>query len=112
MIIVSRFLVPKGYVGITLYPLIILNESSLKTNKAIVNHETIHLVQQKELGVLGFYIWYVLEFFVKLFYYKDWNLAYRAISFEREAYACERDLKYLNNRKIWSFLKYIRGNEL
>ena len=33
-------------------------------------------------------------------------LAYKSISFEREAYAMENDLNYLQHRKLWSFWKY------
>ncbi|MGK0254765.1 MAG: hypothetical protein ACI9OE_002275, partial [Mariniflexile sp.] len=39
--------------------------------------------------------------------YKKWHLAYRNISFEREAYANEMYLDYLKQRKFWSFLKYL-----
>ena len=40
--------------GITLYPFIILRKKH-KKNKIILNHESIHIEQQKELLVIGFY---------------------------------------------------------
>jgi len=97
----------KGYRGITLYPFIILRDKSFKDDVVLVNHEKIHLKQQLELLILPFYLWYMLEFLIRLLIYRHWNLAYRNISFEREAYAKENDLNYLKLRPFWSFLKYI-----
>ncbi len=73
----------------------------------LLNHERIHLRQQAELLILPFYVWYVLEYFVRLLAYKNKKEAYRNISFEREAYANESDPDYLKHRKFWSFLKYL-----
>jgi len=101
-------LVPKGYRGITLYPFIVLRNSNLIGNQVLLNHENIHLKQQLELLILPFYVWYSFEFLVRFVQFKSWGKAYRNISFEREAYHKEYDLDYLNNRKLWSFLKYLR----
>ncbi|MGC6429686.1 MAG: hypothetical protein ACON5F_01440 [Jejuia sp.] len=109
MILISKYLAPKGYNGITLYPFIFLGDTKLKINETLVNHEQIHLKQQLELLVLPFYIWYVLEFIFRYIQFKNWSLAYRNISFEREAYAKEKDLQYLKTRKFWSFLGYLRA---
>ncbi len=87
--------------GITLYPFIILRER-YKRDKIILNHEMIHIEQQKELLVLFFYIFYILEFILKGF-------SYDKISFEREAVANKKDLNYLSKRKRYSFLKYIKN---
>ena len=51
---------------------------------------------------------YGLEFLVRLFQYKNWALAYRNISFEREAYRKEKDLDYLKTRPLFNFIKFIR----
>jgi hypothetical protein len=56
--------------------------------------------------VLPFFIIYLTEFLLGYFKYKNWHLAYRNISFEREAYANEKDLCYLKQRSFWRFLKY------
>jgi hypothetical protein len=98
--------------GITLWPFIILREKYqsntafwIAKNKKIINHESIHIAQQGELLVLPFYILYILEWFIKLFFYgKD---AYYNLSFEREAYKYEYDEKYLEQRKPYAWLKYI-----
>lgn len=74
----------------------------------MINHESIHTEQQKDLLYIFFYIWYVIEWFLKLFYYFDSDKAYHNISFEREAYANESDMNYISDkRKKFSFLKYI-----
>ena len=107
MIIVFKYLVPRGYTGISVFPFIFLKKSVLKSSKPLINHEKIHLRQQLELLVIPFYLWYGLEFLIKFIYYKKWHLAYRNISFEREAYTKEFDFEYLKHRKFWSFIKYV-----
>ena len=92
--------------GITLFPFIFLQVKSLKNNKVLMNHEKIHIYQQLELLIIFFYLWYVVEYYYWYIKLKDKNLAYHNISFEREAYAQEQDLNYLEHRKIWSFWKY------
>jgi len=93
--------------GITLWPFIVLRERynvpNSNYNKRIINHESIHIKQQEELLVIPFYILYVTEWFIKLFFHgKD---AYYNISFEREAYSNEYDFQYLKSRKRYSWLK-------
>nr|WP_232816057.1 hypothetical protein [Chryseobacterium capnotolerans] len=56
--------------------------------------------------VIFFYIFYVIEYYYWFFKLKDDYLAYRRISFEREAYANESNLDYLSKRKFWNFRKY------
>ena len=112
MIFISKYLVPRGYVGMTLYPFVFLKTEQLKTNKVLINHEKIHLRQQLELFVIPFYLFYVIEFLIRLIIYRHWNKAYRNISFERESYVNEMNLQYLKNRKIWAFLKYLRGYDI
>ena len=106
-VIVSRYLIPKGFRGITLFPFIIVSESDLKQNPVTINHEKVHIRQQIELLVLPFFIWYGIEFLVKWFMYKDKNAGYRNISFEKEAYENEKDLNYLKQRSFWKFLNYL-----
>lgn len=112
MILVSQYLVPKGYLGLTCYPFVFLKFENLKTNTRLLNHENIHLKQQLELLILPFFLVYFIEFLVRLFQYKKWDLAYRNISFEREAYINESDLEYLKQRRFWCFLRYLRSHEL
>lgn len=105
-IIVSKYLIPKGYRGITIFPFIILNSKLLKEDLEVINHEQIHIRQQLEMLIIPFFIWYILEFILRLLHYRNWNLAYRNISFEREAYENEKDLTYLETRTFWNFLNF------
>ena len=105
-VIVYKYVVPKGYRSITIFPFIFLLHKGDRENRVLVQHEKIHIRQQLELLVLFFYVWYFVEFTVKYVYYRNWNRAYRNISLEREAYANEKDLYYLKQRSFWRFLKY------
>lgn len=107
MFLVFKYMVPRGYTAITLYPFVFLKDADLKKNEVLLNHEKIHLKQQIELLVVGFYFWYVIEFLIRYLYYKSWHMAYKNISFEREAYAKENDLNYLKSRSFLRFLKYV-----
>ena len=107
MYLVSKFLVPKGYVAITLFPVIILKDKYLKKDVVLLNHEKIHLRQQIELLIIGFYIWYVVEFLIRILKYKTWSEAYLNISFEREAYQNENNLDYLKSRSLFTFFRYL-----
>ncbi|MEK8180452.1 hypothetical protein WMW71_08880 [Flavobacterium buctense] len=107
ILIVSKYLIPKGYRGLTVFPFVVLKSSQNKSDSVLINHEKIHLRQQLELMILPFFIWYGLEFLLRLLKHKDRQLAYRMISFEQEAYGNEKDLYYLKQRSFWSFLKYL-----
>lgn len=107
ILIVSKFLIPKGYRGLTIFPFVFLKNRDSKTNKVLINHERIHLRQQLELLILPFFIWYGFEFLIRLVRYKNKITAYRNISFEKEAYENEKDLNYNEQRSFWSFLNYL-----
>ncbi|WP_445956027.1 hypothetical protein [Yeosuana sp.] len=111
MILCSRYLVPNGYLGLTIYPFVFLKDKKFKDNIVLLNHEHIHLKQQLEFLIIPFFIWYIIEFMIRLLHFKNWNLAYKNISFEREAFYNEADSNYLNERGFWYFLKYIRSHD-
>jgi hypothetical protein len=106
-LIVTKYLIPKGYRGLALFPCVLLKYQFDKNDKSFLNHERIHLQQQLEMLIFPFYIWYFLEFCLRWIQYRNFDVAYRNISFEREAYEKENDLDYLRRRKFWNFLKYI-----
>jgi hypothetical protein len=112
MILISRYIVPKGYTGIAIFPFVFLKARCLKENQILINHENIHLRQQLELLVLPFYVVYILEFLVRWMHYRDWHKAYKNTSFERDAYTNEKHLEYLKKRSFWAFLKYIRWHDV
>jgi len=107
LLLVNKYLFRKRFVGLTLWPFIIMKRSELKNDEVFINHERIHLRQQLELLILPFYIIYILEYLFRLLQYRDRYIAYRNISFEREAYKNEKDLNYLKNRPFWTFKNYI-----
>jgi hypothetical protein len=106
MVFVSKYIVPRGFTGITLYPFIFLRHAKDKQDTVMIHHERIHLRQQLELLIFPFYVLYVLEWFLKLCYYRSWMKAYRNLSFEREAYQNERNFEYLKKRKLFQFVRY------
>jgi hypothetical protein len=84
----------------------VLKNKSLSKNKVLINHEKIHLEQQLELLVIPFFVIYGLEFLFRLLKHRNWYLAYKNISFEREAYINENKLDYLKKRRFWGFINY------
>ncbi len=106
-LIVSKYLIPKGFRGLAAFPFVFIKHRIDKENAVFLNHEKIHLRQQLELLIVPFFIWYFLEYLVRLVQYKTADLAYKNISFEREAYANEFDLGYLKSRPFFSFFKYL-----
>ena len=107
IVIVNRFLLRKGFNGIALWPFIILRKKEMKGDVRMLTHEKIHLRQQVEMLVVLFYVWYGVEFFIRWYQYKNRRVAYLNISFEREAYAHEKDLHYLKKRSFWRFVLFL-----
>jgi hypothetical protein len=108
ILIVFKYLTPRGFRGLTFYPFVFLADKDDKLNEVFINHEKIHIRQQLELLILPFYLWYFTEYLFRLIQYKDRKEAYFNISFEREAYKNEKDLNYLKQRSFWRFLKYVK----
>ena len=107
IVLVFKYLIPKGFRGFTFFPFVFLSDKKDKAHTVLLNHERIHIRQQLELLIVLFFIWYGIEFLVRLVRYKNRREAYYNISFEREAYSKEKDLYYLKQRSFWSFLKYL-----
>lgn len=107
IVIASKYLVPRGYTAITLFPFMFLRYKKLEEDTILINHERIHLRQQAELLVVFFYLWYVTEYLFRLVKHSNHSDAYRNISFEREAYTYEANNNYLINRPLWAFFKFI-----
>lgn len=91
-----------GFVAINLFGILFARKIYDPLSKFTVNHEAIHTHQMKELGYIFFYILYLIEWVCKIFYYGNLHKAYRNISFEKEAYANDKNLNYLNTRKHYS----------
>ena len=73
-------------------------------------HERIHWTQQLEMLIIFFYLWYLIEWIIKLFIYgKD---SYHNLSFEREARLTRENLSYgerwsIPKRKLYAWLKFL-----
>lgn len=119
----------KGFIAMCLWPFIFVrNNAASHYNTVANNHEHIHAEQQKEMLLVGivlaaigyvfvglwallfvplFFWWYGIEYLYRLCQYRDTKKAYRNISTEREAYANEKDLIYLTNRRRFAWTKYL-----
>lgn len=102
-----QWLLGKNTWAMTLWPFIIVKKR-VELTPSLLNHEKIHLKQQIECLIIFFYLWYLIEYLIRIILYRDIDKAYRNISFEKEAYFYENNLDYLNHRKIFSFLKFIK----
>lgn len=92
--------------GITLAPFGIYIKEKYLTNKRMINHESIHWKQQMEMLIIFFYLWYLIEWIIRIPINR--KKAYVSLSFEREAYNNDDNLVYLNTRKSFSWIKYIK----
>ena len=119
----------RGFLAMCLWPFIFVrNSAASHYNTVANNHEHIHAEQQKEMLLVGivlaaigyvfaglwallfvplFFWWYGIEYLYRLCQYRNTNKAYRNISFEREAYANEKDLTYHTNRRRFAWTKYL-----
>lgn len=105
-VVVNKYVLAKRFDGIVLWPFIFIKRGELRRNPVFMNHERIHLRQQLELLVLPFFVIYFLEYVLGLLKYRSAYMAYRNISFEREAYDKEKELQYLRKRRFWGFIEY------
>lgn len=106
MKIIYNNLIPfPGYKIINLFGVLFVRKGS-KVTDVDMNHEKIHSAQMKDITPILFYLWYVVEWLIRLMQFG--SDAYYNISFEREAYCNESNLDYLNKRKKLSFLEYIK----
>jgi hypothetical protein len=106
MKIIRNNIIPfSGYKAMNLFGVLFVR-SNARIDDITLNHEKIHTAQIKEMLYVFFYVWYVIEWLIRL----PKGNAYRNISFEREAYANDKDPNYLKTRKRYAFLKYMRVN--
>ncbi len=106
-VIYNKYLPIKGYAAINLFGIIFARKEFKPLSGFIENHERIHTAQMRELLFVFFYLWYVIEWVIRLIQYRDSKEAYLNISFEREAYQNQKDLSYLKYRKKYEFRKYL-----
>lgn len=95
----------KRYLAINLFGVVFAKG---KLNRATVNHEYIHTLQQREMAFLFFFLWYILEWIFRVIQYRSFHKGYYNISFEREAYRNQNNLLYNQERKRYSWVKYLK----
>lgn len=110
MKIISNNIFPfKGFTAVTIYPFVFVRKGKVLSDR-MVRHEAIHSMQQKEMLLLLFYVWYVVEWVFRLVMYRNLDKAYRNISFEMEAYANQDEVEYMERRSPYSWVRYIKGD--
>ena len=109
ILIVSKYLIPKRFKAIALFPFILIRDNFETNNLVLINHERIHLRQQLELLIIPFYVLYFIDYILKIILFKDKNIAYKNILFEREAYLNEENMDYLQTRPFWNWTRYLKG---
>ncbi|MGI6243370.1 MAG: hypothetical protein ACOYJK_07550 [Prevotella sp.] len=105
-IIRNPILPPKDYNAINIMGMLFCRKSTQITPD-IVRHEQIHTRQMIELLVIGFYLWYVIEWLIRL---PMKGNAYSNICFEREAYDNMYNRHYLKQRKPYAWMKYYKSS--
>lgn len=96
----------KGYKAINLFGILFARNGCI-IRDVDLQHESIHTKQMQEMLYIFFYIWYVIEWLVRFLIMWNFHKAYRAISFEQEAFTYQHSSDYLNNRKHYTWFKYI-----
>lgn len=105
MKIIYNSIIPfPGYKAINLFGILFVRRGC-HMNETDLNHEAIHTAQMKEMLYVFFYLWYVIEWIVRLFMKGN---AYRNISFEREAYLNQSYLLYLKERRRFGWFEYLK----
>lgn len=95
--------------AMAIYPFILIKRKEHKNDRALVNHEKIHLQQQIELLIVPFYLIYLLHYLVNLLRFKSHHQAYLNIIFEKEAYANEGNLHYNKIRKTFAAFRHLKA---
>ena len=105
MIWINKRIPFRGFKAMAIFPIIFVRkELANKFTDSVENHEKIHFKQQKELLLFIFIAWYIIEWFIRLFLK---GRAYKNICFEREAKLNQKNADYIQNRKRYSFIKYL-----
>lgn len=107
-IVYNKYIPFKGTIAFYCFGLLFVREEYKPLMWWQINHEKIHTKQARELLYIFFYLWYCLEWIYKLIQYRNFKKAYFNISFEREAYVNHFNVNYINDRKRFAFVNYLR----
>ena len=100
--VILSYLAPIEIGAITIGPLVFSRGEMSDETK---NHEAIHWQQYIDCGILGFIVLYYAFYLWNWIKYRDGELAYFMIPFEKEAYDNDHNMNYLQERKRYAWLK-------
>lgn len=109
-IIENKILPSKRFEAINLFGFIFVRNGT-QLDERFKNHEAIHTHQMKYMLFVFFYLWYAIEWCVRLVQYRNTLSAYFNISFEREAYENDSNIDYLKTRRPFVWIEYLRNKK-
>jgi hypothetical protein len=96
------------YTAMCIWPFLFIKPGTDLTRRTeLLNHEKIHARQQLEMLWLFFFLWYGVEYLIRLIRYHDLHRAYKELSHEREARENDGDPGYLLRRKPFAWIRYL-----
>ena len=106
-VVVSPYIAEKlslvvSVAAITLWPFVFFRK---EPDALTLRHEKIHIAQQAELLIVGFYAIYVFDWVVGMLRGRTSEQAYEEIRFEAEAYTHEGDEHYLERRPRFAWAR-------
>ena len=105
-IVRNKYIPLKSYKAMSVWPFIFVRKEA-QMDDATLTHEKIHACQQKELLIVGFLLWYGVEYVIRLIRHRSFHKAYRSVAFEQEAYRYETDKDYPDSRRHYAWIKYL-----
>ncbi len=102
MLIIHNTLLPlKRFDAMNLFGVLLCRKGAVITDD-LIRHERIHTMQMIETLFIGFYLWYLVEWLLRLPLRGN---AYSNLLFEREAYGHMHDPDYLRSRRPYAWLR-------
>lgn len=129
-IVINKVIPFKGFKAITIWPFIFVREECIQRYTTTDDrHEEIHGRQQVEVLIVAlvigtalfflgcgwwslfmlplYFVWYGIEYLIRILLYRNQRTAYRNISFEQEAYTYETFTEYLNCRTPFEWITFL-----
>ncbi len=105
LILRNKYIPLKGFSAVNIFGALIVHPGVVLSD-TLIRHERIHTAQMREMLYLPFYVWYSVEWLVRLLCHR--GNAYYRLSMEREAYDNQHDPDYLRHRRHFAWLRYLR----
>lgn len=101
-------LLPGKFPAMCIWPFILIKPSVSRSElNGIIRHESIHARQQVEMLWIFFFLWYLLEFTIRVAGTGSFMKAYKNLAHEREAYLNDDQPDYLKHRKLYAWIRYL-----